>query len=127
MARRHEPTDARFAKLAPLLPPERPASGRPTKDHRTVVNAIPWRLKTGVPWRALPERYGPWEAVCSRFRRWRGPGSGTASWPPSRRRGTRRARWTGTCTSSTAPWSGRASTPYRAIVVIASLMIRLGQ
>ena len=74
MVRRHELTDAQFAKLAPLLPPERPATGRPNKDHRTVLNGILWRLKTGVPWRDLPERYGPWRTVYSRFRRWQRAG-----------------------------------------------------
>lgn len=33
-----------------------------------------WRLKTGAPWRDLPERYGPWETVYSRFRRWQQAG-----------------------------------------------------
>ncbi len=74
MARRHELTDEQFAKLLPLLPPEKPATGRPNKDHRTVLNAIRWRLKTGCPWRDLPERYGPWETVYSRFRRWQRAG-----------------------------------------------------
>lgn len=35
-----------------------------------MVNAILWRLRTGAPWRDLPERYGPWQTVYSRFRRW---------------------------------------------------------
>ena len=74
MARRHELTDAQFARLAPLLPPERPATGRPNKDHRTVLNGILFRLRTGAPWRDLPERYGPWETVYSRFRRWQQAG-----------------------------------------------------
>jgi transposase len=74
MVRRHELTDEQFAKLAPLLPPERPATGRPNRDHRTVLNAILWRLKTGAPWRDLPERYGPWQTAYSRFRRWQQAG-----------------------------------------------------
>ena len=74
MARRHELTDEQFARLAPLLPPERPATGRPNKDHRTVLNGILFRLRTGVPWRDLPERYGPWQTVYSRFRRWQRAG-----------------------------------------------------
>ena len=74
MVRRHELTDEQFAKLAPLLPPERPTTGRPNKDHRTVVNGILWRLRTGAPWRDLPERYGPWQTVYSRFRRWQRAG-----------------------------------------------------
>jgi transposase len=70
MVRRHELTDAQWTKLVPLLPPERPATGRPNTDHRTVVNGILHHLKTGMPWRDLPERYGPWQTVYSRFRRW---------------------------------------------------------
>jgi transposase len=67
---RHELTDAEWARLAPLLPPERPRVGRPNKDHRTVVNGILWKLATGAPWRDLPERFGPWQSVYTRFRRW---------------------------------------------------------
>ncbi|MCC6314736.1 MAG: transposase, partial [Thermomicrobiales bacterium] len=47
MVRRHELTDAQWARLVLHLPPQRPATGRPAKDHRVVVNAILWRLKTG--------------------------------------------------------------------------------
>jgi transposase len=74
MERRHELTDEQFAKLAPLLPPERPATGRPNKDHRTIIEGVLFRLRTGVPWRDLPERYGPWQTVYSRFRRWQRAG-----------------------------------------------------
>jgi transposase len=74
MVRRHELSDAQWERLRPLLPLQRPATGRPAKDHRTVVNAILWRLATGAPWRDLPERYGPWQTVYSRFRRWQRAG-----------------------------------------------------
>jgi transposase len=74
MVRRHDLTDAQWARLRPLLPPQHPATGRPAHDHRTVVNALLWRLKTGAPWRDLPERYGPWSTVYSRFRRWQRAG-----------------------------------------------------
>jgi transposase len=72
--RRHELTDDQWERLAPLLPPQRPAIGRPAKDHRRVLNGILWVLKTGAPWRDLPERYGPWQTVYSRFRRWQQAG-----------------------------------------------------
>ena len=72
--RRHELTDEQWETLEPLLPPQRPATGRPAKDHRTVLNGILWILRTGAPWRDLPERYGPWQTVYSRFRRWREAG-----------------------------------------------------
>lgn len=71
MVRRHELTDEEWARLAPLLPSEKPRTGKPNKDHRLVVNGILWRLGTGAPWRDLPERYGPWQTVYTRFRRWR--------------------------------------------------------
>ena len=69
--RRHELTDEEWALLAPLLPPAKPKTGRPSKDHRQIVNGILWRLGTGAPWRDLPERFGPWQSVYTRFRRWR--------------------------------------------------------
>jgi transposase len=72
--RRHELTDDQWDRLAPLLPPQRPRTGRPAHDHRTVLNGILWVLRTGAPWRDLPERYGSWRTVSSRFRRWREAG-----------------------------------------------------
>ena len=33
-----------------------------------------WILRTGAPWRDLPERFGPWATVASRFYRWRKQG-----------------------------------------------------
>jgi transposase len=74
MRRRHELSDAQWERLRPLLPPQRPATGRPAHDHRTIINGILWRLATGVPWRDLPERYGPWQTVYARFRRWQRAG-----------------------------------------------------
>jgi len=74
MIRRPEWTDDQCAVLAPRLPPQRAATGRPAKDHRTVLNGILWRLKPGVPWRDLPDRYGPWQTVYTRFRRWQQAG-----------------------------------------------------
>jgi transposase len=72
---RHELSEAQWERLAPLLPPQRRSGrGRPAKDHRLIVNAILWRLATGVPWRDLPARYGPWRTVYSRFRRWQQAG-----------------------------------------------------
>jgi transposase len=44
--------------------------GRPPKDHRTILNALLWLLATGAPWRDLPDRYGLWRTVASRFYRW---------------------------------------------------------
>ena len=68
MRRRHELTDAEWGRLQPLVPPR--TGGKPRQDDRRIVNAILWKLATGAPWRDLPERYGPWQSVYTRFRRW---------------------------------------------------------
>lgn len=43
--------------------------GQPLGDHRQVVEGVLWRLRTGAPWRDLPERYGPWQTLYERFAR----------------------------------------------------------
>lgn len=35
-----------------------------------MLNAMVWISKSGAPWRDLPQRYGPWESVYSRFQKW---------------------------------------------------------
>jgi transposase len=72
--RRYELADAQWARLEPLLPPEKPWTGRPNDDHRRIVNGILWVLNSGAPWRDLPRRYGPVGTVSSRFYRWRRSG-----------------------------------------------------
>jgi transposase len=72
--RRGELSDKQWKRLAPLLPPQKPKTGRPNLEHRQVVNGILWVLRTGAPWRDLPERYGKWTTVSSRFYRWRKAG-----------------------------------------------------
>src|SRR4051794_23897436 len=68
--RRLDVTDAQWQRLEPLLPPEKPRTGRPNHDHRRVVSGMLWIHRTGAPWRDLPERYGPVGTVSSRFYRW---------------------------------------------------------
>lgn len=72
--RRHELTDEQWERLKSLLPPEKPPTGRPANDHRTMLNGMLWVVRTGAPWRDLPERYGKWTSVYSRFQRWRKAG-----------------------------------------------------
>jgi transposase len=67
-------TDVQWEKLLPLLPPQKPRTGRPAKDHRAILNGILWVLRTGSPWRSLPERFGSWKTVSSRFYRWQQAG-----------------------------------------------------
>jgi transposase len=67
-------TNEQWQRLQPLLPPQKPQTGRPNQDHRTIVNGILWIDRTGAPWRDLPERYGSWSTIASRFYRWRQAG-----------------------------------------------------
>ncbi len=71
---KHELTDAQWERLRPLLPPQKPRTGRPANDHRTVLNGLLWMLRTGSPWRSLPQRFGSWKTVSSRFYRWQRAG-----------------------------------------------------
>lgn len=72
--RRGDLTNAQWQRLRPLLPAQKPPVGRPSIDHRSVVNGILWILRTGAPWRDLPERYGKWETISGRFYRWQRDG-----------------------------------------------------
>ena len=62
-------TDAEWRILDPLLP-DRGERGPPIPDKRRMVNGILWILRTGAPWRDMPERYGNWNSVFVRFTRW---------------------------------------------------------
>ena len=78
--RRGELSDEQWERLERLLPAQKPRTGRPNLDHRQVINGILWVLRTGAPWRDLPERYGSWSTVASRFYRWREAGIWDRSW-----------------------------------------------
>ncbi len=60
MGRRHELTDEQWQVVEPLLPASG-VKGRPRVDDRRVINGMLFKAKTGVAWRDLPERYGPWK------------------------------------------------------------------
>ncbi|WP_156495432.1 transposase [Croceicoccus estronivorus] len=44
--------------------------GRPPEQNRAIVNGILWRLWCGAPWRDVPPKYGSWNTIYRRFRRW---------------------------------------------------------
>ena len=62
-------TDSEWRILDPLLP-DRGERGPAIPDKRRTVNGILWVLRTGAPWRDMPERYGNWNSVFVRFSRW---------------------------------------------------------
>lgn len=68
-------TDDQWSQLEPLLPSKRPGPGRPSHDRRLVLDGILWRYRTGAPWRDLPEVFGRWQTVYSRFRLWQQDGT----------------------------------------------------
>jgi len=65
---RFDLTDEEWAIIHPLLPPQ--GRGPRRKDDRLVLNGIFYVLRTGAPWRDLPERYGPHTTIYNRYVRW---------------------------------------------------------
>lgn len=65
---RHELADPQWERIQPFLP-RRPGPHGKLGD-RNFLNAVLWRVKTGAPWRDIPERYGPWKTTYNRFARW---------------------------------------------------------
>ena len=72
--RRHQLTDEQWDAVEPLIPRKQARTGRPPEDPREMLDGIFWVLRTGAPWRDLPERFGPWSTAWSRFRRWAAAG-----------------------------------------------------
>lgn len=71
---RHRLTDEQWALIADVFPP--PAKiGRPPTDRRKIVDGILWILRTGSPWRDLPEEFGPWGTVWDLFDKWNDDGT----------------------------------------------------
>ncbi len=71
--RRYEMTDEQWEQIKDLIPKAR--TGRPPKDNRLMFNAMLWLARSGAGWEDLPERYGPWKTVYSRFCKWRNDGT----------------------------------------------------
>ena len=67
-------TDAEWERLRPLLPFGNGRCGR-RRDHRQVIDGILHRVRTGVQWRELPERFGQWKTVYERHRLWSADGT----------------------------------------------------
>ena len=74
MLLRHRLTDQEWELIHDLFPP--PArTGRPPRDRRQIVDGILWILRTGAPWRDLPEEFGPWATVWDLFDKWNADGT----------------------------------------------------
>lgn len=63
-------SDEEWALVGALLPSERGRWARPAQDNRRYLNGMLHVLRVGCPWRDMHERYGKWNSVYVRFRRW---------------------------------------------------------
>jgi len=71
---RHRLTDEQWDCIADIFPP--PAkTGRPPSDRRMIIDGILWIMRTGSPWRDLPEEFGPWRTVWDLFNKWNADGT----------------------------------------------------
>ena len=71
---RHRLTDEQWDLIGDLFaPPKR--TGRPPRDRRTIMDGILWILRTGSPWRDLPDDFGPWATVWDLFDTWNDDGT----------------------------------------------------
>lgn len=63
-------TDKEWETLKPFIPDHTGKKGHPARDHRQVLEAILWVLRTGAPGRDIPQEFCPWMTAYTRFRRW---------------------------------------------------------
>jgi transposase len=63
-------SDAQWERVSPLLPGKAGDPGRTGADNRLFLEAVLWIVRTGSPWRDLPEAFGNWNSAFKRFRRW---------------------------------------------------------
>ena len=70
MTRRYGLRDAQWERIQNLLPGRKGTAGRTAKDNRLFVEAILYRYRAGIPWRDLPERFGDFRVIHTRFSRW---------------------------------------------------------
>jgi transposase len=71
---RRDLSDQQWSRLVSNLPAQKPPTGHPNNDHRPIINGMLWINRTGAPWRDVPERYGKWTTISSRFYRWQKAG-----------------------------------------------------
>lgn len=71
---RHGSTDEEWAIIEDVFPRPKP-TGRPPMPARRAFDGICWILRSGAPWRDLPEELGPWETVYAHFNKWSSDGT----------------------------------------------------
>ena len=72
--RRYAVRDDQWDRIKHLLPGREGHVGVTARDNRLFVEAVLYRYRAGIPWRDLPERFGDWKVVHTRFSRWAASG-----------------------------------------------------
>jgi transposase len=70
MSRRYALRDDQWERIKDMLPGRKDSVGVTAKDNRLFVEAVLYRYRAGIPWRDLPERFGHFRKVHTRFSRW---------------------------------------------------------
>jgi transposase len=63
-------SDAMWARMAPHIIGDERSRGSSGRNNRMFVEGVLWIVRTGSPWRDLPEAFGEWNSVFRRFSRW---------------------------------------------------------
>lgn len=70
MTKRYGLRDDQWERIRDLLPGREGTVGVTAKDNRLFIEAVLYRYRAGIPWRDLPERFGDYRVVHTRFSRW---------------------------------------------------------
>ena len=68
------PSDAQWDRIAPLIIGRADQKGSRGRNRRMFVEGVLWLVRTGAPWRDLPEVFGAWNSLFRRFSRWSAKG-----------------------------------------------------
>ena len=71
---RHRLADQEWELIEDVFP-KPAATGRPPVNPRDMIDGILWRMRTGSPWRDVPQEFGPWKTVYNHFDKWNSDGT----------------------------------------------------
>ena len=103
--------ERQWARIKAVLVSRRGA-GRPPRDDRNFIEAVLWWRRTGVPWRDLPDVFGPWKTVFNRFDRWAKTGKWKGLFEALRRTATTSGTSEVECTFNLLKQARRFATRY---------------
>ena len=67
-------SDQQWARMGAHIIGDERSRGTSGRDNRLFVEAVLWIVRTGAPWRDLPNVFGPWNSAFRRFSRWSAKG-----------------------------------------------------